>query len=62
MTEQQKQAGGAKPQTVPAFTAKEFAQGYGWRDGVKTYCCYGMYVEIGHSNACPGAAQNGAGE
>jgi len=38
------------------LTAEEVRRGYGFRQGVKVYCCYGMYAGVGHSNDCKHAA------
>ena len=30
----------------------EALHGYTYRSGVKAYCCYGMYADVGHSDDC----------
>lgn len=35
-----------------AFSPEEARRGYAMRNGVKAYCCYGMYCEAGHSPEC----------
>lgn len=43
------------------FTEEETRRGYAMRNGVKTYCCYGMYCDAGHSGDCKhAAAERGA--
>jgi hypothetical protein len=36
------------------FNAQELLRGYKFRNGVKVYCCYGMYCDAGHSGDCIG--------
>lgn len=37
---------------APDFTPEEARRGYAFRNGVQTYCCYGMYCEAGHDHTC----------
>lgn len=38
------------------FTPEEVKRGFAFRNGVQTYCCYGMYCEAGHDHTCRYAA------